>query len=84
VLGVIRVSPRDRVRWGSGVQGCIGDLASLLDSDDLDGTPGNIWPEDRSWLVYTDYDLLGTKVSSSTHLVERLESDPELETLRLP
>ena len=64
--------------------GCIGDLASLLESDDLDGTPSNIWPADRSWLVYTDFDLWGTKVSGSAHLVERLVADPELETMRLP
>lgn len=64
--------------------GCIGDLASLLESDDLDGTPSNIWPADRSWLVYTDFDLWGTKVSGSAHLVARLVADPELETMRLP
>jgi hypothetical protein len=63
--------------------GCVGELPSVLDLDDFAATPNNIWPADRSWLVYTDYDLSATKVSGSAHLIERLEADLELETMRL-
>lgn len=63
--------------------GRLADLASLIERDDLRATPSNIWPADRSWLVYTDYDLWATKLSGSAHLIERLEADPELEMMRL-
>ena len=64
-------------------RGRIGGLSALLESDDVAGTPSNIWPTDRSWLVYTDYDLCGTKVSGSAYLIERLAGDLQLETIRL-
>ncbi|BCW33091.1 hypothetical protein NtRootD5_34220 [Arthrobacter sp. NtRootD5] len=44
-------------------------------------TPANIWSSDRSWLVYTDYDLWATKVSSSSELINELRANPLLETL---
>lgn len=44
-------------------------------------TPANIWPPDRSWLVYTDYDLWATKVSGSSELIKELRTNPLLETL---
>lgn len=44
-------------------------------------TPTNIWPVDRSWFVWTDYDLLGTRVSGSTELVDAIRQDAQLETL---
>ena len=44
-------------------------------------TPANLWPPDRSWLVYTDYDLWATKVSGSRDLIEELQTNPLLETL---
>ncbi len=59
------------------------DLTLLIEQDDLGATPSNIWPADQSWLVYTDWDLCGTRVSGSVDLVERIEADPELETIRL-
>ncbi|MDP9904624.1 hypothetical protein [Arthrobacter bambusae] len=43
-------------------------------------TPANIWPPDRSWLVYTDYELWATKVSGSTGLINSLRDNPFLET----
>ncbi|MGA1835373.1 hypothetical protein VD659_00440 [Herbiconiux sp. 11R-BC] len=45
-------------------------------------TPSNFWPTDRSWFVYTDYDLFGTRVSGSAELIAALEAHPQLETLR--
>jgi hypothetical protein len=43
-------------------------------------TPANIWPPDRSWLVYTDYELWATKVSGSIRLINSLRDNPFLET----
>ena len=60
------------------------DLPSLLreaSEDDHVFTPANIWPTDRSWLVYTDYDLWATKVSGSTELINELRTNALLETL---
>ncbi|MEM9656289.1 MAG: hypothetical protein AAGA65_29685 [Actinomycetota bacterium] len=45
------------------------------------GTPSNFWPDDRSWFVYTDWDLMGTKVSGSRRLIEALSSHADLETI---
>lgn len=67
----------------------IRDLATLirngaLQAAETDGTgmrtPTNIWPPDRSWLVYTDYELWATKVSGSTGLINSLRDNPFLET----
>ncbi len=64
-------------------QGPLADIPKLVDpTQNRDGTPSNFWPEDRSWLVYTNWDLLATKVSGPVSLVERLELEPALETLR--
>jgi hypothetical protein len=60
------------------------ELIELYDDEDLPGSPSNIWPDDRSWLVYTDADLWATKVSGSAELIARLRADPELEVVTLP
>lgn len=44
------------------------------------GAPNNLWGADRSWFVFTDYDLWGTKVSGSERLIATLAADQELET----
>jgi hypothetical protein len=43
------------------------------------GAPNNIWPDDRSWFTYTDFDLCATKVSGSQDLIARILEDDELE-----
>jgi hypothetical protein len=43
------------------------------------GAPNNIWPTDKSWFTYTDYDLWATKVSGSPDLIARILEDDELE-----
>jgi hypothetical protein len=45
-------------------------------------TPSNLWPADRSWLLWTDYDLWATDVHGSATVIAAIEADPELETLR--
>jgi len=59
------------------------ELRSVWDADAFDGSPSNIWPADRSWFVYTDWDLTGTKVSGTDELVSAIEADEELEAVRL-
>lgn len=44
-------------------------------------TPDNIWPVDRSWLLWTEHDLWSTRVIGSPSLVAAIDSDPELETV---
>ncbi|MET3567987.1 hypothetical protein ABIC47_003501 [Leifsonia sp. 563] len=44
-------------------------------------TPSNLWPTDHSWFVWTDWDLLGTKVSGSEGLMLSLEAQPDLEVI---
>lgn len=63
--------------------GRLADAAALYDDSEVDFSPSNLWPEDRSWLLCTDYDLWGTKVVGSPTLIEAVLNDEELETLRL-
>ncbi|CAM4054638.1 hypothetical protein TSST111916_19965 [Tsukamurella strandjordii] len=44
-------------------------------------SPSNFWPIDRSWFVYTDYDLWGTEVSGSPELIAAVEAHQDLETV---
>jgi len=46
-----------------------------------DSGPEFWWPEDRSWVVATDYDLLSTYVGCSAETAELLLGDDALETL---
>jgi hypothetical protein len=64
--------------------GRLAELAGLYDDEAVPGSPSNLWPADRSWLVYTDWDLWGTKVSGDASLIAALEADPELEIASLP
>jgi hypothetical protein len=48
------------------------------------GSPNNWWPEDTSWMVYTDYDLWATKVSGPAHLVDTIRRDDALEAFDWP
>ena len=66
------------------VKVAMGDLRDLYDFDRVSGSPSNIWPEDRSWLVWTDSDLNSTCVRGPWTLVAEVEADPEFETIRWP
>jgi hypothetical protein len=56
---------------------------SLMYEGEHDGSPTNIWPCDRSWFIYTDWDLLATKVSGSRELARRVLADDQLEAVTL-
>jgi hypothetical protein len=66
------------------LQGQLSELSAVYEREDVHGSPSNIWPEDRSWLVYTDWDLFGTLVSGSAELIASIVADPELETVSYP
>jgi hypothetical protein len=40
-------------------------------------------PSDKSWFIYSDWDLWGTKVSGSHELARRVLADNRLETVTL-
>lgn len=46
-------------------------------------TPEYVWPEDRSWVVCTDYDLTSTYVASRRPLADALLNDAELEVVEV-
>lgn len=56
-------------------------LPALLEPTLPNHTPEFWWPEDRAWAVWTDWDLLGSKVFGSKELIETLRRHPDLETL---
>ncbi|MFI9818641.1 hypothetical protein [Saccharothrix variisporea] len=64
--------------------GRLGDAKLLYDNAETDFSPSNLWPEDRTWCLCTDYDLWATKVAGPGSLVEALLDDPEVEAVRLP
>jgi hypothetical protein len=65
------------------LDGSLMEAAGLVEGRGLTSTPSNLWPNDRSWFVYTDADLMATKVSGSAALIATLVDDAHLETLRL-
>lgn len=64
--------------------GRLSELIGLYDDEQVPGSPSNVWSHDRSWLIYTDWDLWATKVSGDGGLIAALEGDSLLETVRLP
>ena len=46
-------------------------------------TPELMWPEDRSWIVCTDYDLLSTYLATDSALARDLVQDPGLEVIEV-
>jgi hypothetical protein len=65
------------------LQGRLRDL-EVLEQLDPYHSPANIWPVDRSWLVFTDWDLAGTKVYGPPELLAMIEEDESLESIWLP
>jgi len=64
--------------------GRLGDAEMLYDNPDVDFSPSNLWAEDRSWVICTDYDLWATKVAGPAPLIDALLKDSGIEALRLP
>jgi hypothetical protein len=64
--------------------GPVARLRDFVDGGEWAGTPSNFWAPDRSWMVYSDWDLWATKVSGSAELIQSLRADPDLETSSWP
>ncbi|MCX5380106.1 hypothetical protein [Streptomyces sp. NBC_00091] len=64
--------------------GRLGDAKALYDYPEADFSPSNLWAEDHSWVVCSDYDLWASKVAGPAPLVEALLADTELEAVRMP
>ncbi|WP_240509147.1 hypothetical protein [Streptomyces agglomeratus] len=64
--------------------GRLGDAEILYDQSEADFSPSDLWADDRSWVLCTDYDLWGTKIAGSPALVNALLNDSEIEAIRLP
>lgn len=46
-------------------------------------SPEYMWPDDRIWVVCTNYDLTSTYIACSRELADVLNSSPGLETLEV-
>jgi hypothetical protein len=66
------------------LEATLAELPDVYDWPEADGSPSNIWPDDKSWFVYSGYDLSGTRVSGSAEFVASVVADSELETVRYP
>ncbi|OSC57556.1 hypothetical protein CJI59_13100 [Streptomyces sp. Alain-F2R5] len=64
--------------------GRLGDAEILYDHSEADFSPSNLWAEDRSWVLCTDYDLWATKIAGPSTLINMLLNDCEIEAVRLP
>ncbi|MFI5801389.1 hypothetical protein [Streptomyces sp. NPDC051561] len=64
--------------------GRLGDAEILYDHSEADFSPSNLWAEDRSWVLCTDYDLWATKVAGPPALIDALLNDSWTEAVRLP
>lgn len=51
-------------------RGRLGDAPGLYADDRFSASPQNWWIADRSWLVYTDWDLTTTTVCGEEELIE--------------
>ncbi|MCT2589507.1 hypothetical protein LHJ74_06145 [Streptomyces sp. N2-109] len=64
--------------------GRLSDAEILYDNPEADFSPSNLWAEDRSWVLCTDYDLWATKVAGPPALIEALLNDTGIEAVQLP
>ncbi|MGW0594952.1 hypothetical protein [Streptosporangium sp. NPDC002607] len=64
--------------------GRLGDAEILYDNPEVGFSPSNLWAEDHSWIICTDYDLWATKVAGPASLIDVLLKDSEIEAVRLP
>lgn len=63
--------------------GDLNELTSFLAKPQFGGTPECWWPQDRSWCVYTDWDLTFTLIAGSRELVDGCLAHPLLECIEV-
>jgi hypothetical protein len=63
--------------------GPLGDVGELIveRGGSYRSSPTNLWARDHSWFIWTDWDLMGTKVSGTGALVRALDVAGRLETV---
>ena len=66
------------------IEATLAELPDIYDWPEVCASPSNIWPEDRSWFVYSDWDLSGTRVSGTAKLIDAVVADLKLETINYP
>ncbi len=62
------------------LRGPLSQARDLLDYNEREVSPENLWPEYPAWLVFTDYDGVATRVSGTPELIHDLKAATELET----
>jgi hypothetical protein len=77
---IIRYGPCWDMQRPHTFRGTLDQALRQYDDPSQRGAPNNIWPADRSWFIYTDYDLWATKVSGSEALIAAICEDDTLET----
>jgi|HubBroStandDraft_6_1064221.scaffolds.fasta_scaffold06787_2 hypothetical protein len=63
--------------------GDLNELTSFLTKPNFGGTPECWWPQDRSWCVYTDWDLTFTLIAGSRELVDGCLAHTMLECIEV-
>lgn len=66
------------------MKGELAEVIGLSHSGAVAGTPQNWWPTDRSWLVYTDWDLNTTMIGGPAGLISAVRAEPALECASCP
>jgi hypothetical protein len=62
-------------------RGELSEVMELLDGDEFTCAPEYWWPEDRSWIVCTDYDSVFTIVGGAGALIESIVANDVLEAV---
>jgi hypothetical protein len=63
--------------------GDLNEVTSFLTKPHFGGTPECWWPQDRSWCVYTDWDLTFTLIGGSRVLMDGCLGHPVLECIEV-
>lgn len=81
-MGAVEGQEGDEQRYAFSFQlpNLVKDLLSNPDPNER-LTPELWWPEDDSWLIWNDYDLMGTKIFGSHALIQQIRDHPVIETL---
>jgi hypothetical protein len=57
----------------------LSEMSEVWEHPDVRLSPTHWWPDDRAWLVSTNYDLSYSVVGGTNEAIEELVADPELE-----
>ncbi|RNA69977.1 hypothetical protein EBO34_08610 [Alteribacter keqinensis] len=64
-------------------RGNLHDVLTLCREDNAGASPKYWWPADRSWVIYTDYDLEYSFIGASKEVIKELSSLSDLETFEV-